>query len=178
LREQGGPARGQSLPDRGRRPRIARGTGAPRPLGGCPGHRLRGRRVSSALSFEHSPFMRFLGLEVVRADKGVIEVRLPFREEFIRHDGSDWLHGGVVSALADIVGDYAVVTETGQGVPTIDLRVDYLRPARRGDLVAVGRTLRVGRTVSVADVEIRDASGAVVAVGRAVYASPRKENTA
>jgi len=79
--------------------------------------------MSDPLSFQHSPFMRFLGLEVVRADRGMIEVRLPFREEFIRGDGSDWLHGGVVSALADIVGDYAVVTETGQGVPTIDLRV-------------------------------------------------------
>jgi uncharacterized protein (TIGR00369 family) len=78
-----------------------------------------------------------------------------------------------VSALADIVGDYAVITEVGAGVPTIDLRVDFLRPARRGDLVAVGRTLRVGRTVSVADVEVRDQEGTVVAVGRAVYASPK-----
>jgi uncharacterized protein (TIGR00369 family) len=83
-----------------------------------------------------------------------------------------------VSALADIVGDYAVVTETGQGVPTIDLRVDHLRPARRGDLLAMGQTLRVGRTVSVADVEIRDATGTPVAVGRAVYASPRPRGPA
>ena len=132
--------------------------------------------MTISISFDHSPFMRFLGLEVVRAQKGAIELRLPFRDEFLRADGSDWLHGGVVSSLADIAGDYAVVTETGVGVPTIDLRVDYLRPARRGDLVAVARTLRVGRTVSVADVEIRDAGGAVVAVGRGVYASPRKES--
>ncbi len=53
------------------------------------------------------------------------------------------------------------------------MRVDYLRPARRGDLLAVARTVRVGRTVSVADVEVRDEQGTVVAVGRAVYASPR-----
>jgi len=125
------------------------------------------------LRFDHSPFMRFLGLEMIRADKGVVEIRLPFREEFLRQDGSDWLHGGVVSALADIVGDYAVITETAAGVPTIDMRVDYLRPARKGDLRAIGRTVRVGRTVSVADVEIRDASGTLVAVGRACYASPR-----
>ena len=125
------------------------------------------------LRFDHSPFMRFLGLALVRAEHGVVEVRLPFREEFMRQDGSDWYHGGVISALADIVGDYAVITETGAGVPTIDLRVDYLRPARRGDLLAVGRTRRVGKTVSVADVEIRDASGAVVALARAVYASPK-----
>ena len=62
------------------------------------------------LGFGHSPFMRFLGLELVKAEKGRVEIRLPFREEFIRADGSDWLHGGVVSALADIVGDYAVIT--------------------------------------------------------------------
>jgi uncharacterized protein (TIGR00369 family) len=123
--------------------------------------------------FDHSPFMRFLGLEMIRAEKGVVEIRLPFREEFLRNDGSDWLHGGVVSALADIAGDYAVITETAPGVPTIDMRIDYLRPARRGDLLATGRTVRVGKTVSVADVEIRDSTGTLVAVGRACYASPR-----
>jgi uncharacterized protein (TIGR00369 family) len=117
--------------------------------------------------------MRFLGLEIIRAEKGLIEIRLPYREEFLRTDGSDWLHGGVVSALADIAGDYAVITETAAGVPTIDMRVDYLRPARRGELIAFARTLRVGRTVSVADVEIRDSVGTLVAVGRACYASPR-----
>ena len=125
------------------------------------------------LKFDHSPYMRFLGLQLVRAERGLVEVRLPFREEFMRQDGSDWYHGGVISALADIVGDYAVITETGVGVPTIDLRVDYLRPARRGDLLAVGRTVRVGRTVSVANVEIQDDTGTLVAWGRAVYASPK-----
>ena len=131
------------------------------------------------LGFSHSPFMRFLGLEIVRAEQGLVEIRLPFRDEFLRTDGSDWLHGGVVSALADIAGDYAVMSETAPGVPTIDMRVDYLRPARTGDLTAVGKTVRVGKTVSVADVEIRDASGTLVAVGRACYASPRspKETT-
>ena len=118
--------------------------------------------------------MRFLGLEIIKAETGRVEIRLPYREEFIRGcDGPDWLHGGVVSALADIAGDYAVMTETAPGVPTIDMRVDYLRPARRGDLTAVGKTVRVGKTICVADVEIRDSMGALVAVGRACYASPR-----
>ncbi|HEX9821069.1 MAG TPA: PaaI family thioesterase [Methylomirabilota bacterium] len=131
--------------------------------------------MTADLGFDHSPYMRFLGLEVVRAETGRVEIRLPFRDEFLRQDGSDWLHGGVVSALIDIVGDYAVITEVGVGVPTIDLRVDYLRPARRGALTATGRTVRVGRTVSVADVEVHDESGALVAVGRGVYASPRTD---
>jgi uncharacterized protein (TIGR00369 family) len=132
--------------------------------------------VTGDLGVDHSPFMRFLGLQVVRSEKGRVEIRLPFRDEFPRQDGSDWLHGGVVSALIDIVGDYAVVTEVGVGVPTIDLRVDYLRPARRGPLTATGQTVRVGRTVSVADVEVRDESATLVAVGRGVYASPRPQD--
>jgi uncharacterized protein (TIGR00369 family) len=129
--------------------------------------------VTGDLGVDHSPFMRFLGLQVVRSEKGRVEIRLPFRDEFLRQDGSDWLHGGVVSALIDIVGDYAVITEVGVGVPTIDLRVDYLRPARRGPLTATGQTVRVGRTVSVADIGVRDESATLVAVGRGVYASPR-----
>ena len=131
--------------------------------------------TADPFDFQHSPYMRFLGLKLEKSEKGRVELRLPFRDEFLRADGSDWLHGGVVSALIDIAGDYAVITETEVGVPTIDMRVDYLRPARRGDLLASARTLRVGRTVSVADVEVRDSQGTLVAVGRAVYASPRQE---
>lgn len=129
--------------------------------------------TTAALRLDRSPFQRFLGLRLERAGDGEVEIRLPFREELLRADDSDWLHGGVVSALIDIAGDYAIVTRTGTGVPTIDLRVDWLRPARRGDLVATGRTIKVGRTVSVADVEVRDADGALVAVGRGLYASPK-----
>lgn len=124
-------------------------------------------------SLTTSPYQRFLGLTLTRAEDGVVEIRLPFREEFLRQDNSDWLHGGVLSALIDIAGDYAIVTKSGVGVPTVDLRVDYLRPARRGDLIAIARTIRVGRTIGVADVEVRDTGGVLVAVGRGVYAMPK-----
>jgi uncharacterized protein (TIGR00369 family) len=119
-----------------------------------------------------SPYQRFLGLEFVRYDDGVCEIRMPFREELLREDGSDWLHGGVISALVDIAGDYAVESQTEGDVPTIDLRVDYLRPAKRGALVATGRVVKAGRRVFVADVEVKDEEGRLVAIGRGVYATP------
>lgn len=119
-----------------------------------------------------SPYQRFLGLELVRAEEGLVEIRMPFRAEFLRDDASDWLHGGILSALIDIAGDYAVYSRTGGDVPTVDLRVDYLRPAKRGNLIAIARTVKVGRRVSVADVEVKDEDGKVVAVGRGVYSTP------
>jgi uncharacterized protein (TIGR00369 family) len=115
-----------------------------------------------------SPFHRFLGLELVRAEAGLFEIRVPSRPEFLRADGEDWIHGGVMSAAIDIAGDYAVATETGGDVPTVDLRVDYLRPAR-GGLLVTARAVKVGRTLGVADIEVRDGEGRLVAVGRGTY---------
>ena len=85
------------------------------------------------------------------------------------------MHGGIVSALIDIAGDYAVFSKTGGDVPTLDLRIDYLRPAKRGGLTAIARTVKVGRRVSIADVEIKDEQGQVVAIGRGLYATPQEE---
>jgi uncharacterized protein (TIGR00369 family) len=115
--------------------------------------------MSAHLQVDKSPFHRLIGLELVRAQDGDVEMRLPWRDELGRADGSDWFHGGVLSALIDIAGDYAIASRLGRGVPTIDLRVDYLRPARRGNLRALARAVKVGRTVGVADVELRDANG-------------------
>jgi uncharacterized protein (TIGR00369 family) len=127
--------------------------------------------MTTQLEVDRSRFHRLLGLELVRANDGVVEMRLPWRDELARADGSDWFHGGVISALIDIAGDYAIASRLGRGVPTIDLRVDYLRPARRGDLRALARAVKVGRTVGVADVELRDANDAVVAIGRCAYST-------
>ena len=122
------------------------------------------------IRIDDSPYQRFLGVEMVRSEDGLVEIRLPFRDEFLRQDGSDWLHGGVISSLIDLAGDYAITTKASGNIPTIDLRIDFLRPARKGDLVAIGRTVKVGRTIGVADVEARDSSGALIAVGRGTYA--------
>jgi uncharacterized protein (TIGR00369 family) len=123
------------------------------------------------LRVDTSPFHRLIGLQLVRAAEGEVELRLAWRDEFRRADGSDWYHGGIISALIDIAGDFAIASKLGRWVPTIDLRVDYLRPAREGALVALARAVKIGKTVGVADVELRNGEGAVVAVGRAAYAT-------
>jgi uncharacterized protein (TIGR00369 family) len=127
--------------------------------------------MTEHLRVDGSPFHRLIGVEMVRSEDGAVEMRLPWRDELGRADDSDWFHGGVISALIDIAGDYAIASKLGRGVPTIDLRVDYLRPARRGDLRALARAVKVGRTVGVADVELRDANDAVVAIGRCAYST-------
>lgn len=119
-----------------------------------------------------APYHAFLQPDPVSVDETAGEVSVLFRarEEFRRaHDSDDW-HGGVIAALCDIAAHAAVAVRLGDMAPTIDLRIDYLAPAR-GDLLAKGKLLRLGRSIGRADVEITDPSGKLVAVGRAVFSA-------
>lgn len=119
-----------------------------------------------------APYHAFLEPDPVAVDEAAGEVRVLFRSkpEFRRaYDSEDW-HGGVIAAMCDIAAHAAVAVRLGDFAPTIDLRVDFLAPAR-GDLVAKGRLLRLGRSIGRADVEVADSSGKLVAVGRAVFSA-------
>jgi uncharacterized protein (TIGR00369 family) len=120
-----------------------------------------------------SPFNLFLGLTVVKADPvgQEITMRSPMRPEFERRPGSKQWHGGVIASVIDTVGDFAVGMMVGRGLPTVNFRVDYLRPAVDTALVAVSRVRRAGKSVGVADVDVFDEKGALLAIGRGTYST-------
>jgi uncharacterized protein (TIGR00369 family) len=118
-----------------------------------------------------SPYHRLLGLEMVRAAPGEVVIRMPFREDLLAGDDEigQYVHGGAIASLIDTAGDFAVIAAVGYDVPTIDLRVDYLRPATREALTATGRAVKAGRTLALADVEVVGEDGRPVAVGRGAF---------
>jgi uncharacterized protein (TIGR00369 family) len=125
--------------------------------------------------FDRSPFIRWLGLKVVSLDheRQEIRVRMDMRPEFQRRPDTRQFHGGPIAAFIDIVGDFAIGMLVGGGVPTMNFRTDYLRPAVGSALVAVARVRRAGKTASVVDVEVIDDEERLVALGRGTYSSNR-----
>jgi uncharacterized protein (TIGR00369 family) len=119
-----------------------------------------------------SPFNALLALEVVTADpqKQEVVMRLKMRPEFERLAGTGQWHGGPIAAAIDVVGDYALAMLFGKPLPTINLRVDYLRPGR-DTLTLVALIRRSGKTVGVVDVEVLNEAGELVAIGRANYST-------
>ena len=117
---------------------------------------------------DSNPFARLLGIELVEADDGYAEARLPFREELSSNSHTEIAHGGATYALADHTGGMAVISATREVCPTIDMRIDYLEPAR-SDLRATATVLRRGGQVAPVDIEVRDADGVRVATARGVY---------
>jgi uncharacterized protein (TIGR00369 family) len=116
-----------------------------------------------------APFHRWLGLTVTAVHDDGIELTAKWREEWVVNAERGYTHGGVLAALIDLAADWAMVKQTGRGVPTIDLRVDYHRPALRGDLVARGKVIRGGSQFATAEAQIFDAEGKLLASGRGTY---------
>jgi uncharacterized protein (TIGR00369 family) len=124
-------------------------------------------------NLDRSPFIAFLGLRVVEADpaREQITMTCTMRPEFERGAGTGQWHGGPLAAIIDTVGDYALVMALRRGLPTINFRVDYLRPAIKTGLVITARVRRAGKSIGVVDVDVFDDRKALVAVGRGAYST-------
>ena len=115
------------------------------------------------------PFHQWLGLKVIAVGSGTIELTATWREEWVVNPDRGYTHGGILATLVDLTADWAMVSKTGRGVPTIDLRVDYHSAAMPGDLTARGKVIRWGKQVSTSEAQIFDQEGKLLASGRGTY---------
>ena len=100
-------------------------------------------------SFASQHMMRTLGARLTRVAAGEVEIELPFREDLTQQHG--FLHAGVVAAVLDSSCGYAAFSlmPPGAGVLSVEFKTNLLAPASGDVLVARGRVLRSGRTISV-----------------------------
>ena len=125
------------------------------------------------------PFCKAWKMQIQRMDDAGIEILLPFQNDFIGDPRRPALHGGVLSALLDTAGGVAAFrmldpeTET---LSTIDMRVDYLLPAKPEAVLARAQVQRRGNKVIVTQMQAFHADGDVVAEGRGVYGISKKQN--
>jgi uncharacterized protein (TIGR00369 family) len=125
--------------------------------------------------FRASPFMDPLGFKVLDLDYDRLQLRvhMPLLPALERRPGTKQFHGGAIAALIDVTGDFAIGMMVGGGVPTINLRIDYLKPAVGEGLTATAVVRRRGKTVAFVDIDVCDERDALVAMGRGLY-SPNK----
>lgn len=119
------------------------------------GDEMQGQMLGKlARLFESTPFIQFMGMSFKSVEAGRVEIQIPFKEELIGNPQLQVLHGGVISSLLDTCGGAAVWSQLGKGdrVSTVDLRVDFLRPGRPETLIGVGKVIRLGNRVGVAEV--------------------------
>jgi uncharacterized protein (TIGR00369 family) len=135
-----------------------------------------------------APFHGFLRpkVEALNPEAGTVTITLAVRPDMGRVPGEPAAHGGIVASLADLTAHAAVRARVGHSVPTVDLRLDYLRPANGARLSATATILKCGQTLAIVDVTITTDAGKTAAVARATFlttgptgnAKPRRQGSA
>lgn len=120
---------------------------------------------------ERPPFHDVLRPEAITADadNGVVVIALRYDPKLRRSPDDESYHGGVIATLIDLAGHAAIAIKIQKMAPTIDLRIDYLSASDGSDLTATATLIKVGRSIARVDVDIVDAMGRKIAIGRGAY---------
>ncbi len=97
------------------------------------------------------PHNHALGLRVADFGDGWFAMRLPWNPELVGNPETGVLHGGAITALVDATCGASVFFKMRESIPvaTLDLRIDYLRPAEPGrDVIARADCYKLTRNVA------------------------------
>jgi len=130
------------------------------------------------------PFFEFLGIMVEPLDSDSLCIKLAMRNELRGYSGDGALHGGVISAMIDIIGGIVVAwnllkdtkekpmqeqIKRLQNMSTVDLRIDYLQPGKGEMFTATASVLRTGKKLAVTRMELYNDEQCLIAVGTGTY---------
>jgi uncharacterized protein (TIGR00369 family) len=129
-------------------------------------------------------FNSVIGLKIHTLRSECVIGRIAMKHELVGHYAFNRLHGGVISAGLDAMGGLAVMAAIGARhmdeapaqrllrfgkLGTIDLRIDYLRPAIGEHFELHAEVLRLGSRVASTRMEFRGADGKLVSTGAGAY---------
>jgi uncharacterized protein (TIGR00369 family) len=119
------------------------------------------------------PHMRECGLSLVRGSPEGVELRMPFREEWVGDPIRGVLHTGPITVLVDSACGLAVLAATPvpETIATLDLRMDYLRPAMRDkDLYCRAECFRLTSHIAFVRASVwQDDPGQPVAISQSAF---------
>ena len=117
--------------------------------------------LEKAMSVDSELFTT-VGFRVVKVRSGRAELSFPFSKAVTRRGGM--VHGGIVMySLDNACGIAAMSVNPGMDQLTMELKVNFLRPLKRGPFRAIGKVVKAGNSVIVVEGEVRDADGALCA---------------
>ena len=102
--------------------------------------------------------MRTLGATLESVESGSVTIACGFDERLTQQHGL--LHGGLVASLVDVACGYAAlsVIPAGREVLTVEFKINFLKPAKTDRVIAVGHVVQAGRTLTVCEGSVFDAT--------------------
>ena len=100
-------------------------------------------------SFARQGLMDHIGAELITVQPGFSEIRLPYCNDVSQQHGL--FHGGVTTSILDTAGGYAGLSmfEAGDGILTVEFKVNLIAPAMGEELIAKGEVVKLGNSLTV-----------------------------
>jgi uncharacterized protein (TIGR00369 family) len=115
--------------------------------------------------FPTPPCATLLSLDILAADRETGRVKIAFtaRPEFCNASGN--VQGGFLAAMIDdCMGPAILIATDAKSFPsTIDLNVQFLAPAKPGQLIGKGRVVKIGNSIGFVEAELEDPAGSLIA---------------
>jgi len=126
-------------------------------------------KYKEALStlINRSPYFSLLSMEIKDLEWGTAVLEVELEEKHLQPFG--YVHGGVIASVMDAAAFWAVFPQVkdGMGLTTVEIKVNYLAPVKKGKLVAKGRCIKIGKTLALGEAYISSAEGNLLAHGTA-----------
>lgn len=105
-------------------------------------------------SFDKQGLMSTLGASILRIAPGSVDIVLPASSSVSQQHG--FVHAGAVAAIADTAAGYAALSlmPPGAGVLTTEFKINLVAPATGERVVARGRVIKAGRTLTLAQTDV------------------------
>ena len=102
-----------------------------------------------------NPFIKFVGIQAPQLGQGYARFVLPCKPELANSIGL--LQGGMIAALADETVAFALysLVKEGETINTVEMKINFLGAVQDGEVEAVARITKRGRTISLGEVEVR-----------------------
>ena len=109
------------------------------------------------------PIARLLGFALKSIEPGHAVFELEVDERY--HNPMGTLHGGVYCDLADAAMGFAYAATLGEGetFTTVELKINFFRPVRKGKFIAEASVVRAGANLGYVECDVKDGEGKLVA---------------
>ncbi len=128
---------------------------------------LQERRADLVALFETAPIKHLFGMTLAYDEQGSAVFDLPWNPGL--DHALKGTHGGAIATLLDNAGWFTVAPYFDTWIATVEFSVRLHQPVAGAHLRSRGVIVRLGRRLSVADLEVRTAEGALVATGAGTF---------
>lgn len=110
-------------------------------------------------SFNRQGLMKTLNASLDKVEPGMVKISSTFDESLSQQHG--YFHAGVMASIADSACGYAALTAAPEGkdVLSVEFKINLMKPANTNKIVATARVIQAGKTLTICEATVHDASG-------------------